>query len=127
MLIAAVFLLHFRVAGYFLPLIGISCILEIWQAFQERAFIRTALGILAVGLITVFFCLPALFPAVQRYYSVKTQEATQSSAENPEHDEYYEVKLSSFTTLGLRPWLLVTAIVSLVLVSRVETAFLSLF
>ncbi|MDO8969560.1 MAG: hypothetical protein Q7U74_02665, partial [Saprospiraceae bacterium] len=64
---AGLFLLHFRVAGFYLPLLAFSAIWELVQGYRQKHFKATLLGIAIVGIISVLFVLPALIGALNVY------------------------------------------------------------
>ena len=66
-LIGAVFLIHFRVAAFLLPLLALTVILESWKARKRHRIGRVMLGTLAIGALSLLFVLPALQEAAAAY------------------------------------------------------------
>lgn len=108
---SAVFLLHFRVAAFYLPLLFISLVWEFWQALRDKKVLRFALGVCIVGVISLFIVFPALLGAMSVYIDRNVEQGANTSVEEVEIIEetislYYEFPLSSVTELAVRSWLL---------------------
>lgn len=112
---AAVFLLHFRVAFFYLPLLAVTLAVEAYRAFNAKTLRRFFAAILVVALVSLVLVSPALFSALKAYYIYKTQPvvlpAAISQQANP--DANYEFPLSTLPLLGLQPWLLVVGLIAL--------------
>lgn len=108
LLTAAVFLLHFRVAAFYIALLFVSLSAKIWRDWKEERLTGTLLGIAAIGGISLFFVFPALVPALQTFVELSTQPLDKLSAEQVETsiDASYAFPLSSVPYLVARPWLL---------------------
>ena len=59
LLTGAVFLLHFRVAGFYLPLLAVSGFWEVWQSIHEHRVKHAVYGILLVGAVSLLVVFPA--------------------------------------------------------------------
>jgi len=106
LLIAGVFLLHFRVAGFLLPLLLLAVL---WKLFGEgisKQSITSLWIFLAVGLFTLLLISPALFEAFGTYLSQKTPIAESSDL------AYYQFPFSSLFSIGLSPWIVVLALLA---------------
>lgn len=116
LLTASVFLLHYRVAYFYLPLLALTLLLEFRQAVLTKTSGRFFLALAAVGLLSLGLISPALFSALQDYILQATHPAASmaagsaASASNP----YYEFPISSIFTIGAQPWLLVAGLLSAV-------------
>ena len=111
---AGVFLLHFRLAGLFLPLLAIASLWEIWQAYRNHRLRIILCGVALVGGAALLFVLPALIPALSRYIEVKTSSgvvATESSGGG----DYYTWNWKFFTLIGAQLWIYIGAGVGLLL------------
>ncbi len=77
---AAVFLLHFRVAVYLLPLLAMTAIVELWRAHRAGALRRSALILGGVAGASLVLAAPAVWDALSAYYSLRSASwtATQS-------------------------------------------------
>lgn len=113
-LTAGVFLLHFRLAGLFLPLLVFSTALELWLGFRGRRFWITLAGAAVVALSALVLVSPALIPAIQRYVEVKTSSGV-VAAESGAGGEYYSWNWSTFTLIGVQLWIFIGAGVGLLL------------
>ncbi len=71
---ASVFLLHFRVAAYYLPLLALIVIWEAWRARRDRRLAALLGRTIGVGAGSILLVTPALFRALQVY--VATKQAT---------------------------------------------------
>jgi hypothetical protein len=116
MLTASVFLLHYRVAYFFLPLLLITCLVEFWQARQTRSMKAFLVGAALIAVFSIAFTSPALFPALKTYYNYKVHPASLSVAENVQvsADAYYDTPLASLFIIGVKPWLGVLALAGLI-------------
>ncbi len=76
MLNAGVFLIHFQVGGYALPLLVVIAVSELIQAIKEkRRFWLTLLAGVVIAAISVVLILPALLPAFATYYGIRATAA----------------------------------------------------
>jgi len=69
LLTGSVFLFHFRVAAFYLPLLALSVAWELWKGYRESKVARAASGVLIIGLISVFAAAPAMALALPAYLS----------------------------------------------------------
>ncbi len=67
---AGVFLFHFRVAGYFLPLLLIICIVQLWMGKRNHQLTRGLGGIVLIGILSIILILPALIRALATYFDM---------------------------------------------------------
>jgi hypothetical protein len=67
---AGIFLLHFRVAGYYLPLLLIICLISIWKNAKEHRVVFGLVGIILIGITSLLFVFPALLKAMLAYLAV---------------------------------------------------------
>jgi hypothetical protein len=104
---AAVFLLHFRVAAFYIPLLVVSVVWEVAKAHQGRKGGRVLAGIVAVGIASLVGILPAFWHAIS-VYAARTAESGAAAAQVSETARlYYEFSWDSVPVLAIRPWLLV--------------------
>jgi len=114
-LIAGVFLLHFKVAGYALPLLAMICLYELVRNIKNKRKARQSLlGISAIVLVSILLILPSLVPAANVYYQQRTtapiiQENLESAIQdsNPYYTTY---NFTSLWHLALEKWLAVLAV-----------------
>jgi hypothetical protein len=128
-LTAAVFLLHFRVAAFYIPLLALSVMWELWKACLARRGGPVLLGIVIIGVAALLVVSPALWEAWRVYGSPGMQKVETASSEVSQTIQaYYEFPWRSVLTLGVRPWLAVLAclgcVVSLVRRSKLVVACL---
>lgn len=110
---AAVFLLHFRVAGFYLPLLAITCIWELVDAAKPQSFTRTLAGLLIVGLVTILFTAPALIEALSQYIMSRMAAVDTSVTREVTENAYYSFSFDSLFVIGLQRWLFYWASISL--------------
>ncbi len=73
---AGVFLVHFQVAGYTLPLLVVIVWVEFIQAAREKKRIwLTLMAGLVIAVISLLLILPALLPAFDVYYGIRATTA----------------------------------------------------
>jgi len=110
---SAVFLLHFRVSAFYLVLLGLTVVIELWKARKERHVASALLGMCAIGMVTLMLCMPALLPAAAFYLGANSPSAI---SVGQGHDAaqvaetmraYFGTSLNSVPFLSARPWLLV--------------------
>lgn len=108
LLIAGTFLLHFRVAAFFLPLVAGSALWEIGRAYGEGKFRRTFLGVSWIAVASLLMVLPALVEVLQTYISTRIAYASVEVADT-DLATYYSFPLSSILSLGVHQGLLIAA------------------
>ena len=111
LLIAGVFLLHFRAAGFLLPLIIIICIYEFATAIKsKKSVLRTVLGILAIAVVSIVLILPALVPALDYYVDrrfVSAEAAETEPANNMVENDYFaNYDIESLYAVGAKKWMI---------------------
>ncbi|MGC9396642.1 MAG: hypothetical protein ACP5J4_17495 [Anaerolineae bacterium] len=115
---AAVFLFHFSVAVFYIPLLGLVVITEFWNAAKHKRIVWVGLGIVLIAVVALVWITPALWPALQIYIDNRTRDVTQLVS--PEVIElsnkaYYTFSWSAFPYLAARPWLLLLSIFCLLI------------
>lgn len=131
---SAIFLLHFRVAAFYLPLLLISVVWELWQAFRNRNSTSVILRTGVIGIIALLLVLPALLGAAGFYFHKHVEIAnTEETSEQEEIIQettslYYEFSFSSVPELAARTWLLIIAFIAAVfgVIKRNKLIFASL-
>jgi hypothetical protein len=114
-LTGAVFLLHFRVAAFYIPLLALSVVWELWQARLAHQVGPVLLGTLIIGIVALLVVSPALWEAWRVYGSAGMQKVENASSEVAQTiQNYYEFPWESVLILGVRPWLAVLACLSCV-------------
>jgi len=101
----SVFLLHFRVGAFYLPLLGITVVWELWRSLPEGRGGRVAFGTATLGAVSLFAVAPAVaraipaFPSSQIFATTPTEmaEAVQ---------RYYEFPWDAVPYLASPVWLL---------------------
>lgn len=115
---AAVFLLHFRVAVLYLPLLAIVVAWEFYRAFKERQVRALLGGTLAVGIVSLLFVSPAVWEALRIYIQNRAAPAVASTATPEEiakaRDAYYVFPIQIWPTLTAPTWLMVSGVISAV-------------
>lgn len=109
---SAVFLLHFRVAAFYLPLLVLVGLWELWQARQEGRIRRLVAVLGLVGIIALLLIMPVLWQAAAVYIGDHLGPAPADSAglDRAEVSQtiqrYFEFSWDSVPLLVGRPWLL---------------------
>lgn len=112
LLTAGVFLLHFRVAAFYLPLLGLTVVWEFYRAGRERQRRSIVIGCVAIGLLSLLLITPALWDALRVYVERRSAPpATVTIAITPEEIEqirkvYYVFPLDTIPVLAAPLWLL---------------------
>lgn len=112
-LTGAVFLLHFRVAAFYLPLLAMSVVWELWKARGDgQAGRRVLCGVALVGAAALIVVTPALWNAMRVHistsleYTQMDQKALASDEVSETVQRYYQFPWSSLPLLAARWWLL---------------------
>jgi hypothetical protein len=107
---AAVFLLHFRVAAFYLLLLGSTAVFSLWRNrnWSQRWIIMRTLGL--IGLLSLFIVMPVLWAAADEYLSARLATTVPATAaqQTQLRQNYYLFPLSSFPYLAAPVWLLIT-------------------
>jgi hypothetical protein len=116
---ASVFLLHFRVAALYLPLLLILVFREGHQSYRQQQVRAYLLGLAAVGLLSLCLVSPALGKALQVYVQNPTaQPALTSMAATSQLSEarqaYFHFPLQLWSRFAAPIWLLALALISAV-------------
>lgn len=107
LLTAAVFLLHFRVAGFYLPLLAVTVLLELFQARAEHRVWRVALGALVVGITSLVFVSPALWDALRIYLSATLKAPMMTDEVMAQTNSFFTFPWESVFALGAEWWMVV--------------------
>ncbi len=107
---AGTFLLHYRVAVYYLPLLSILICATLIHAIRDKRFGRWAAVIAGIGIVSLVFIWPAVQQALPAYIA-KGEGTYDPSTANL---DYYTVKLVDIFKVGIQKWLLVIAAVSII-------------
>jgi hypothetical protein len=113
LLTGGLFLLHFRVAGFYLPLLGVSVLWELWKGRKEKRLSAVALGVGVIGLASLLVAAPAMARALSGYISSSLSATASGQAALPTNEvaetveRYYEFPLSTVPYLAAHTWLLV--------------------
>ena len=111
LLIAGVFLVHFRAAAFLLPLIAVICIYEFVLAIKTKQNgLKTFLGIVAIAILSIVLIIPALLPAMDFYVDRRSEPAQSTGVESPEDiadNQYFaNYNIESLYLIGAKKWLI---------------------
>ena len=110
LLTGAVFLLHFRVAAFYLPLLLMTVGWELWRATGEKRLGAAACGTVVVGTLALLAVAPAAWNAVLAFVTKQLSPPVVSeSTARLVQRQYFEFPWETVPILVARPWLLVTA------------------
>jgi hypothetical protein len=128
-LCGAVFLLHFRVAAFLLPLLAITIAIELWRARKDRTAHRVVLGICAIGFAGLLLIFPALWEAASTYVTAVLGPPALSEEEISQTiNSYFRFSWRSVPSLAAHPWLIALATLGAVigLLKRNEIVIISI-
>jgi hypothetical protein len=114
LLSSAVALLHFRVAAFYLPLVGLNVLVMLWRGYAVQRFLAVSSGVLMISLMTFVCIVPALWQALWIYLNpappllTPSAETISTAVEN-----YFGLPLDAIPLLSARPWLLMLAGIAL--------------
>lgn len=115
LLTGGVFLLHFRVAVFYISLLAISVSSELWKGYKERQFRPTVLGIAVVGLASLLVAAPAIVEAIPSYFASAFHGTAPNRTTRPLGEaaeavrRYYEFPWRTVPYLAGHVWLLIVA------------------
>lgn len=120
LLIAGVFLVHFRAAAFLLPLIAIICIYEFALAItSKKNSMKTLLGIVVIAVVSIALILPALLPAMDFYVDRRSEPAQPSGAEVADDmadNQYFaNFNIESLYLIGAKKWLIGLTLLGIVI------------
>lgn len=98
---AGVFLLHFRVAGLYLPLLVITALWEWVDSFKKKTARRFFLGVFAIGAFSLLLCSPALGSAAQTWWAQRSGVNLDLGSDSVK--EYYQYPWEAISWIGLQP------------------------
>ena len=111
LLTSAVFLLHFRVAAFYVPLLAVSVAWELRRAWRERQLRHVILGITVIGACALILVFPTLLEALQVHLSRTSAPVILSPSESAQTTESYFVFSSSSVPYLVEPtWLISLAV-----------------
>jgi hypothetical protein len=110
LLTAATLSLHFRVAGYYLPLLALTVAWGLWQAHRSGQLRSAGLGVLIVGVATLLLISPALWDALGAYLQFNDRNQHLTVLDDEQRRAYFEYPWSWVTDYGARPWLWMTTL-----------------
>ena len=97
------FILHFRVAGFYLPLLMIVSVWELIRASQSKTFSRAVFGISIIGALSIFVITPVVVSALDAY--IQNRLVVAESGTKLTDMGYYQFPLSTHFILAFQPWL----------------------
>lgn len=105
---AALFLLHFRVAIFYLPLLLLSLLAVCWRAGETAVYWRISKRLAAIGIFSLLLVLPVLTAAAAIYFSTRATISPDVPAQVVEElrQNYYIFPLSTVPYLAAPVWLL---------------------
>lgn len=121
LLLAGMFLLHFRVAVYIVPLLLIVILRAGWPAWRAHDLAGLSRGLAVVIAVALLLILPALWPTVRAYadYVVGLQAPERRQVAEMLQSTYYPYTLEWINEAGLRYWLIaLTAACTLIGLAR---------
>ncbi len=121
---AGTFLLHYRVAAYYIPLLLITVIGLLVRAVRQKSIRRWLTAVGVIGGLAVLFILPAISQALPAYLA-RQSGASGSTSVNL---EYFSAPLEGIFIIGAQKWLVIAAAISAVigLLARKKTTLLTL-
>lgn len=101
---AGVFLLHFRVAAFYLPLLLLTVTWLLWRVRHDRAALgRGVAAVLWLGAVALLLVLPVLVDALRHYIADRLAAGQAAPSAGPV-SAFYEFPLGSFPYLIGIPW-----------------------
>jgi len=104
---AAVFLFHFRVAGYYLALLFINVLYELVISIQDRTFARKTANIVVIGILSLVLISPVLIPSFNSYleHTQTNTDVVVSQDTPPAEKDYFAYTFDTIYSIGARKWM----------------------
>ncbi len=113
MLSGAVFLLHFLVALFYIPLLLLTVLWETWQARRHNRAAALIWGTAIAGLLTLAMIAPAAWDAVRGFLTTRVNPvAPPAPTVRAIQEQYFEFPWETVPLLAARTWLLLVAALS---------------
>jgi hypothetical protein len=113
LLSGAVFLLHFRVALFYVPLLMMVVVWESWRARQDKTTDLLILGTFTVGLFALVVIAPVARGAVRGFIARQSNPPSLSpSAVRAILEQYFGFDWEAVPILAARTWLLVATVLA---------------
>lgn len=115
---ASVFLFHFRVAAYYIPLLLITIIYEAIRSIKNRAFKGMLGKTVLIGLVSLILISPVLATSVETYTNrvQNPTRITSTEIEKPKSgNDYFAYSMESVYLIGARKWLMWITLAALVI------------
>jgi hypothetical protein len=110
LLLGAVFLLHFRVAAFCLPLVALTAAWEFVRARGRGEIRHILMGLAAIGTVSLILILPVVWDALAVHVTAVANHAKAPQEEISQTiAAYFEFSLSDIPALAGHTWLLVLA------------------
>ncbi len=106
---ASVFLLHFRVAGFYLPLLAISVVWELVRARADKTTTRFLLGTTVVGVVSLLLISHALWQVLRIYLSATLKAPIISEDALARTSGYFVFPWDSVFSIGAEWWMIALA------------------
>ena len=119
LLIAGVFLIHFRAAAFLLPLLIIICLYEFGATIKDRAkTAQTLLSIAVIAIISLALILPPLIRAMDFYIDRRTTQSKTTISDAPENlsdNQYFaNHNIKALYAIGAKKWMVGLALIGVV-------------
>jgi hypothetical protein len=115
LLSGAVFLLHFLVALFYIPLLLLTVLWEMWQARRHNQTAAFISGTAMVGLLTLVVVAPAAWDAVRGFVMTRVKPVdVPAPTVRAIREQYFEFPWETVPILAARTWLLFVAALSAV-------------
>jgi hypothetical protein len=110
---AGVFLLHFRVAGLYLPLLAITVLWQGYLAWKEKKITLLLGALLMIAIFSLILVSPALWSSLREYIQGVSQvQSGLSGTIRTFSPAYYDYSLASFFDLGSHVWFAVFTVLA---------------
>lgn len=114
---AAVFLFHFRVAGYYIPLVLLSVFYELLMSIKHGKLAQKLANIGIIGIFSIVLISPALIPSISSYVQRAQANTEMAVTQDPQisENEYFSYSTDTIFAIGARKWMVaLTAIATLI-------------
>ncbi len=109
LLTAGVFLLHFRVAAFYLPALALVLLAAFWRYRSPGQWRALLIGTISIGLLSLLLIIPTLWAAIRTYLATLNFTADVAASDPATRAQsvqaYYAFPWDSFFTLGAPSWL----------------------
>ncbi|MGB9799742.1 MAG: hypothetical protein ACPLUL_06585 [Thermanaerothrix sp.] len=112
---AGVFLMHFRVAGLYLPLLLITAVEKLFFNNQNRNKLALVFTLLGIGMVSLFFISSSIASALNVYFHAFSTPSAKTIETDTSRMLYFGYDLPTLFVIGLRKWTFIGLVLAILI------------